>query len=126
MGARRWVVTGFTFSCVEEGEGGMLGGISCDGMDSVDVAVEVVVEDFLSDDCVDDSSEAVDAVDVEAAAVSTSSSGSFGSGNVSSPNSLTNFKAAFLYIYNVLPSVSLSNNPTQKKNAPYQYVSSNS
>ena len=107
MGERRWVVIGFTFSCVEEegeeGGGGMLGGGSCEGTDCV---VEVVVEDFLSDDCVDDSSEAVDAEvevedDVESAAVVASSSGSFGSGNVSSPNSLTNFNAAFLYIYNV-------------------------
>jgi hypothetical protein len=104
MGERRWVVIGLTFSCVEEGGGGMLGGSSCEGMDSVVVAVEVVVEDFLSDDCVDDSSEAVDAeveVDVEPAAVAASSSDSFGSGNVSSPNSLTNFNAAFLYIYSV-------------------------
>jgi hypothetical protein len=104
MGERRWVVIGLTFSCVEEGGGGMLGGSSCEGMDSVVVAVEVVVEDFLSDDCVDDSSEAVDGeveVDVEPAAVAASSSDSFGSGNVSSPNSLTNFNAAFLYIYNV-------------------------
>jgi hypothetical protein len=128
IGERRWVVIGLTFSCVEEGEGGMLGGSSCEGMDSVVVAVEVVVEDFLSDDCVDDSSEAVDAeveVDVEPA-VAASSSGSFGSGNVSSPNSLTNFNAAFLYIYNVPPSASLSISPPKKKNAPYQYVSSNS
>ena len=103
MGERRWVVIGFTFSCVEEegeeGGGGMLGGGSCEGTD----CVVVVVEAFWSDDCVD-SSEAVDVevVDnVESAAVAASSSGSFGSGNVSSPSSLTNFNAAFLYIYNV-------------------------
>ena len=104
IGERRWVVIGFTFSCVgeegEEGGGGMLGGGSWEGTDCV---VEVV-EDFLSDDCVYDSSEAVDCeveVDVESAAVAASGSGSFGSGNVSSPNALTNFNAAFLYIYNV-------------------------
>ena len=107
MGERRWVVIGFTCSCVgeegEEGGGGMLGGGSWEGTDCV---VEVVVEDFLSDDCVYDSSEAVDCeveVDVESAAAAASSSGSFGSGNVSSPNSLTNFNAAFLYIYDVPP-----------------------
>ena len=105
MGERRWDVIGFTFSSVEEegeeGGGGMLGGGSCEGTDCV---VEVVVEVFLSDDCVDDSSEAVDCegeVDVESAAAAASSSGSLGSGNVSSPNSLTSFNAAFLYIYNV-------------------------
>ena len=105
MGERRWVVIGFTCSCVgeegEEGGGGMLGGGSWEGTDCV---VEVVVEDFLSDDCVYDSSEAVDdevVDDVGSAAVAASSSGSFGSGNISSPNSLTSFNAAFLYIYNV-------------------------
>ena len=100
MGERRWVVIGFTCSCVEEEgeEGGMLGRGSWEGTD----CVAVVVEDFLSDDGVDGSSEAVDVVDdVESAAVAASSSGSVSSGNVSSPNSLTNFNAAFLYIYNV-------------------------
>ena len=104
MGERRWVVIGFTFSCVgeegEEGGGGMLGGGSWEW---TDCAVGVV-EDFSSDDRVDDSSEAVDGGvvdDVESAAAAASSSGSLGSGNVSSPNSLTSFNAAFLYIYNV-------------------------
>ena len=82
----------------------------------------------MSDDCVYDSSEAVDdevVDDVGSAAAAASSSGSFGSGNVSSPNSLTNFNAAFLYIYNVPISLSFHFS-TQKKNVPYQYVSSNS
>ena len=125
IGERRWVVIGFTFSCVEEegeeGRGGMLGGGSWEGTDCV-----VVVEDFFSDDCVYDSSEAVDCeveVDVESAAAAASSSGSLASGNVSTPNSLTSFNAAFLYNYNV-PHQPLILFSPHKKNAPYQYVSS--